>query len=113
MDELFALNDQSLQEMLCNSELPVLVDFWASWCPPCKMVEPVLKQLAEEVRGEAKVAKINVDQNSRAASDYKISGVPTFIVFSSGKEVCRRSGALSKEHLKKLLKQAVGGNGQI
>lgn len=109
MSSLLVLNDNNLGETIRQSASPLLVDFWASWCPPCKMVEPVLEQLAVETRGEAKIAKINIDQNPRAARDFNISGVPTFIVFSVGKEVCRRSGALSKEHLKKMLEQAAGG----
>jgi len=97
------LTDANFEQEVLRSEIPVLVDFWASWCPPCKMVEPVVAELAEEFAGKIKVGKLHVDQNPRTASKYHIMGVPTFILFNSGKPLQRRVGAQSKEQLKQML----------
>ncbi len=93
------LTDKNFEEEVLKSEIPVLVDFWASWCPPCKMVEPTLSELAQNLQGKIKVGKINVDQNPYMATAYTIAGVPTFILFSDGKELTRRVGAQSKQQL--------------
>ncbi|MFC1577354.1 thioredoxin [Candidatus Omnitrophota bacterium] len=106
MSGLLHLSDKNFTEVINGSGLPVLVDFWASWCPPCKMVEPVLEELAEEEKDKIRIAKVNVDQSRRAASDHNIIGVPTFIIFNSGKAVCRRTAAQSKKQLKDMLKEA-------
>ena len=90
------------QEVL-DSDIPVLVDFWASWCPPCKMVEPVIEELAREYAGRVKIGKMNVDQNPKTASQYQIKGVPTFILFNSGKPAQQRVGAQSKKQLQGML----------
>jgi thioredoxin 1 len=95
--------DDNFKEEVLDSDIPVLVDFWASWCPPCKMMEPVIKKLAEEYAGKIKIGKLNVDQNPKIASKYKIRGVPTFLIFNSGKIVGRRTGAQSKEQLEQML----------
>jgi len=101
------LTDATFKKEVLESKIPVLVDFWASWCPPCKMVEPVMAELAQEYDGEIKVAKLHVDQNLTMASKYQITGVPTFILFNSGKEVQRRVGAQSKEQLNQMVSQAL------
>ena len=85
---------------LINGEKPVLVDFSAEWCGPCKMMAPVIKQLSSEIGDSAKVIKVDVDRNPNAATKYQIRGVPTFILFKSGKILWRQSGAVSKEVLK-------------
>jgi len=83
----------------------VLVDFWASWCPPCKMVEPVVEELERELAGRVKVGKLNVDQNPGIAARYDIKGVPTFVLFMRGREVARRVGAHSKAQLLQFLEE--------
>lgn len=103
MSRELRFTDKNFEEEVLRSEIPVLVDFWASWCPPCKMVEPVLAELAEEYDGVVKIGKLNVDQNPRTAAKYKIMGLPTFIVFNNGQEVQRRVGAQSKGQLEELL----------
>ena len=108
MKKIFMLTDKNFKEEVLESRIPVLVDFWASWCPPCKMIEPVIEELSAEFDGAIKVRKLNVDQNSITPADYSISGVPTFIVFSAGEEVLRRTGAQSKQQLKEMLKEALG-----
>ena len=105
MTRPLALADHNFKEEVLESKKPVLVDFWASWCPPCKMVEPTVMALAKDLTGEVKMAKINVDQNPKSAFDYKIMGVPTFIVFKGGEEITRRIGAQSKEQLLDMLRE--------
>ena len=105
MTKPLVLADNNFKEEVLESKEPVLVDFWASWCPPCKMVEPTIKELAKDLTGEVKMAKINVDQNPKSASDYKIMGVPTFIIFKDGEEITRRVGAQSKEQLLDMLRE--------
>ena len=84
------LNANNFEKEVLKADLPVLVDFWASWCPPCKMVEQVVEELGRELAGRVKVGKLNVDQNPGIASRYDIKGVPTFVLFVEGKEVARR-----------------------
>ncbi len=105
MSDLLNLSSKNFNETVLNAELPILVDFWASWCPPCKMIEPVLNDLSCEEKDRFKFAKINVDQNRNIAASYNIGGVPTFILFNAGKEVSRRSGAQSKGQLKQMLEE--------
>jgi thioredoxin 1 len=99
------LNANNFEKEVLKADLPVLVDFWASWCPPCKMVERVVEQLEEDLSGRVKVGKLNVDQNPGIASRYEIKGVPTFILFVEGREVARRVGAQSTEQLRRFLEE--------
>ncbi len=93
------LTDANFNTEIMSSELPVLVDFWASWCPPCKMSEPTIAEMALDFAGKVKVAKINVDQNPQTSAKYSIQGIPTYIVFHNGNEIVRRVGAQSKKQL--------------
>jgi thioredoxin 1 len=102
-----ALTDNNFKKEVLESELPVLVDFWASWCPPCKMTEPVLVDLSRELDGRIKVGKINVDQNPQTASDFQIMGVPTFMLFKNGRILKQETGARSKQQLLNMIKEAV------
>jgi len=99
MTKPLILTDKNFEEEVLKSPIPVLVDFWASWCPPCKMVEPTIKELAEQFGNTMKIAKINTDQNPKTASAYNIMGVPTFALFKNGKELTRRIGAQSEHQL--------------
>jgi thioredoxin 1 len=90
---------------ITNSEKPVLVDFFAEWCGPCKMMAPVLKEVKEMVGEQASIIKIDVDKNPQVASAYQIQGVPTFMIFKQGKMLWRKSGAIPKHELVKLLQQ--------
>jgi len=86
-----------------SSSVPVLVEFYADWCGPCKVVGPVVEELAREVKGRAKVIRINVDKEPELAAENRISGIPTFIAYKGGKEVGRQSGAIPKAMMKDML----------
>lgn len=90
---------------IINSDKPVLVDFYADWCGPCKMMAPILVDVAKQVGDGAMVVKVDVDKNQQAAAVYKIQGVPTFIIFKNGEVKWRQSGVLQTSHLVELLKQ--------
>ncbi|GBE58285.1 thioredoxin [bacterium BMS3Abin01] len=96
---LIEVTDAEFDAEVLQSDIPVLVDFWADWCAPCRMVGPVIAQLAEERVGELKVAKLNVDQNRETAAKYKILSIPTVILFRDGKIDRQVVGALPKESL--------------
>ena len=107
MEQVLRLTDANFEQEVLGARVPVLVDFWASWCLPCKMMEPVIAELATECDGGLKIGKLNVDQNPRSAARYRIVGVPTFIVFSAGEVREQRTGAQSKAQLKELLRNVL------
>jgi thioredoxin 1 len=78
------VGDQNFQEEVLNSTVPVLVDFWAAWCAPCRMIAPVVEAIAEQYEGQAKVVKLNVDENMATAGKYNIKGIPTLLLFKDG-----------------------------
>lgn len=90
---------------IINADKPVLVDFTASWCGPCKMMTPILKEVKQEVGESAKIVKIDVDQNPATANHFQVQGVPTLILFKNGKPVWRQSGVVSKKGLVDVIKQ--------
>lgn len=89
---------------IINSETPVLVDFFADWCGPCKMLAPVLKQLKEELGEKIKIVKIDVDKNQLLATKYNVRGVPTMLLFKNGNQLWRQSGVVQKEHILNVVK---------
>jgi thioredoxin 1 len=97
------VNDRNFQEEVLESTIPVLVDFWASWCMPCRMLAPTIEKLAKENQGKLKVCKLNTDENQNIASQYGIQGIPTLIIFKEGKEIGRTVGVMSKEKLQEKL----------
>jgi thioredoxin 1 len=101
------VTDQSFADEVLGSDRPVLVDFWATWCGPCKMVAPVLEEIASE-HGEIKVAKMDIDANPKIARDYKIMSIPTMIVFSGGEPVKQIVGAKPKAALLEELTDYLG-----
>jgi len=97
------VNGNNFQQEVLESSIPVLVDFWASWCMPCRMLAPTIEKLAEENQGKLKVGKLNTDENQNISAQYGIQGIPTLIIFKEGKEVGRTVGVISKEKLQEKL----------
>ena len=107
LDRPWVLHDDSFQRTITESELPVLVDFYADWCGPCKVMAPAVDQLAAKYQGSALVAKLNTDLAQSVSQQFEIRGIPTVIVFRGGKEVARHSGAVPLARLEQLLQQGV------
>lgn len=95
-EKIVTLSSDSFERDVLQSKDPVLVDFWAEWCGPCRMVAPTLDQLADEMDGKVKIAKLNVDHNQDVAFKYQVSSIPTFILFKDGKVADRMMGAMPK-----------------
>jgi len=106
MSVLHVVESDFKKEVL-ESDAPVLVDFWAPWCGPCKMIAPLLDELAKEYEGRLKVAKVNVDEDSQVASRYGIMSIPTLIFFKNGKVMGQAVGVLSRNELKNKIEEYV------
>jgi thioredoxin 1 len=91
--------DDTFQEVVVDSDVPVLVDFWATWCAPCRVIAPVIEELAEEFQGRAKLVKLDVDNNPRVAMDYGIRSIPTLLFFKDGRPVDQLIGVVPKRTL--------------
>ena len=90
---------------IINSETPVLIDFYADWCGPCKMLAPILKEVKAELQDQIKIIKIDVDKNQTLAAQYQVRGVPTMMLFKNGQSVWRQSGVLQKDDIVNIIKQ--------
>lgn len=102
------VSDASFEQEVVGANEPVLVDFWAPWCGPCRMIAPAVEAVAKEYEGRARVVKVNVDDNPSISQRYGIKGIPTLILFRGGKEEERVVGATSKEALSRLIGKHVG-----
>ena len=98
------LTKENFENEVLNSDIPVLVDFWATWCGPCKMIAPIVEEIAEENEGKIKVGKVNVDDESDLAAEFRISSIPTLLVFKNGQIVYTSVGYRPKEQILELLK---------
>ena len=95
-DKIFAVTDDNFESEVLKSDTPVLVDFWAPWCGPCRMVAPLLDELAAENDGKVRIGKLNVDENQETAFKFQVSSIPTFILFKGGQMADRMMGAMPK-----------------
>ncbi len=107
-DHTLSVTDQEFQATVLQSNLPVLVDFWAPWCAPCRLVGPILEELATEYQGRLRVAKVNTETDQREATRCGVQGIPTMILFEGGVEVDRVVGALPKPLLQLWIEKTVG-----
>lgn len=101
------VDDKTFDGVVTSAKTPVLVDFWASWCSPCRMIAPIVDELADEYTGRVGFAKVNVDENRKLSEKYEIRSIPTLLVFKEGKPVKQIVGLRSKNDLKKVLDEAL------
>jgi thioredoxin 1 len=99
MSNIVHLSDDTFQKEVIESSIPVLVDYWAEWCGPCKMIAPILDDLVSEYDGKLKIAKLNIDENPQIPSKFGIRGIPTLMIFKDGNPEATKVGALSKSQL--------------
>ena len=107
MAKPFEVNDADFETQVLKSDLPVIVDFWAEWCGPCKMIAPVMEELSGEYSGKVKFAKLNVDFNPRTSAKYGVRSIPTLLIFKGGSPVGQVVGAVPKQMLKQKLEMAI------
>ncbi len=104
---LVHVSDKTFSSEVLNSDLPVLVDFWATWCGPCRSIGPIVEELAKEFSGKVKVTKLNVDESPATPAQYGVRGIPTLILFKGGKILDQLTGAHPKARLKALIEKAL------
>jgi len=102
------ISGDNFQPEVMESDVPVLVDFWAEWCGPCRMVNPILDEISEQYSGKLKIAKVNVDDNQEIAQKYGVMSIPTFIVFNGGEKIDQFVGALPKDAFVKHIEEMLG-----
>ncbi|HEX6671739.1 MAG TPA: thioredoxin [Nitrososphaeraceae archaeon] len=107
LETVISINTTQWDEKVLNSDIPVLVDFWAEWCGPCRMVGPIVEQLAQSLKGKVKVSKLNVDQNQDIAEKYNIQSIPSLVLFKKGNEIARIVGFSPKEKYEKFVNNAL------
>jgi len=103
-----SIGDAEFDKEVIKSDIPVLVDFWAPWCGPCRMMSPIIDEISREYEGKVKFAKVNTDENPLSASNYQISAIPTLLFFKGGKVVKEIVGVVPKEEIKKIIDELVG-----
>ena len=105
MDNLIHVTDAEFEEKVIESQLPVVVDFWAPWCGPCRMIAPVLEEIAAENEGKVVIAKVNTDENPEWAMNFQVQGIPTMLFVAGGKVVHRQVGALPEPMLREVVNE--------
>ncbi len=106
-EEISHITDDSFEQEVLQSDGPVLVDYWAEWCGPCKMIAPLLDEIAGEYKGKLKVAKLNIDDNPNTPPKYGVRGIPTLMIFKNGNAEATKVGALSKSQLTAFIDQSI------
>lgn len=107
-NSIFEVNDANFDQDVLKSETPVLVDFWAAWCGPCRAIAPIVDELAQHFQGKIKVGKMDVDRNSATPMRYKVTGIPTLLVFKGGQVVEQLVGYRPKEAIQQALEKHIG-----
>ncbi len=107
MSDLNNVTDSTFESQVIRSKVPVLVDFWAEWCGPCRMLTPVLEEVAPSYKGKCEIVKLNVDENSDSAAKYGVMSIPTMIFFKGGQEIDRVIGAVSKNEVQNRIQRAL------
>ncbi|KUF09530.1 thioredoxin [Pseudoponticoccus marisrubri] len=102
-----AVTDDTFDTEVKNSDIPVVVDFWAEWCGPCKQIGPALEELSEEMQGKIKVAKVDVDQNPNTAAAMGVRGIPALFIFKDGQAISNRAGAAPKAALQNWIEESI------
>lgn len=108
MGKTVELNKSNFQQEVLESDVPVLVDFWATWCGPCRMVGPIVEEIADDYAGKARVGKVNTEDNADLAGEYGVISIPTLIIFKNGKPMDQIIGAVPKDAIAKKLDAAIG-----
>jgi thioredoxin 1 len=106
-ENIIQLSDDNFESEILKSDIPALVDFWAPWCGPCRVVSPIVEELAQQYAGQLKVGKMNVDENPVTPTKYGIRGIPTLIVFKNGEVLDQVVGAVPKGHIEEMIKKAI------
>ncbi len=113
VNEPIHVNDSAFEKTVLKSPLPVLVDFWAPWCAPCRMVAPILEGIAKEYSGRLLVAKVNIDENPEWANHFRVKGIPTMLFFSEGRVVYEQVGAVPGATLKRMVEQLLATAAEV
>jgi thioredoxin 1 len=110
MQQSISLTDDNFEKELGDSKIPVLVDFWANWCGPCRMISPIIEEIAEDYRDKVRVTKLNVDENPMATSRYGVRSIPTLIIFKDGEPAEKIIGAVPKRHIVEIIEGVLNKN---
>ena len=106
-DKIANVTDASFENDVLKSSQPVLIDFWATWCAPCRAIAPAVEQLAGEYEGKVKIVKVNIDENPRTPTQYEVRSIPTLLLFKDGKVLGQIVGAVGKPKIEELVKKAL------